>query len=127
MNNDRLADLLAEQILGWRATADRYQTEDRRWLPRWRFQPCKNIQSAMTLLSASTVEAYSMGWEKKGVHWAKVRVGGSIGKARDESGARAICLALARALRILACDVETAPENRAGFGVSAKQPHAKRT
>jgi hypothetical protein len=101
MNNDTLSDLLAERLLGWRVTPDRYQMADRRWLPKWRFQPCKDIRCALNLLSAASVEAYTIACEKKGIQWAKVQLGGFVSEACDRSAARAISLALAQALQII--------------------------
>ena len=41
VTNDQLAAILAERVMGWSVGPDRFMMGDRRWQPRWRFQPGK--------------------------------------------------------------------------------------
>jgi hypothetical protein len=97
MNDDRLTEKLAAQILGWKATPDRFIKADRAWTPIWRFAPLTNLEDAFDLLDASD-SAYTLATIAGGSFEAEVRLGGRIGKASGEPKARTITIALARAL-----------------------------
>jgi hypothetical protein len=85
--------------MGWGVGPDRFLVGDRRWLPRWRFQPMKRLEDAFRLLEHAAPEDYTMGaTEAGGLFWVKVRVAGMTGEARESSKSRAITLAIARAL-----------------------------
>lgn len=96
LTDDRLTLLLAE-CLGWRIAPGRYLLPGRRWLPTWRFQPAKRVEDAFRLLKEAATEEYTLGSEKGGF-WARARIRGVVGEARDRSQARAIALAVACAL-----------------------------
>jgi hypothetical protein len=94
-----LTDLLAQRVLGWTVAPDRYLTGRRQWMPKWRFQPLEHLEAAFRLLQHAATEEYTLGSEKGG-GWARVRVAGATGEAHESSQARAITLAIARALGI---------------------------
>src|ERR1039458_3711266 len=60
MTGDHLAAVLAERVMHWRVTPDRFLTGNRGWLPRWRFQPTKNPKDAFRLLEAVAPQEYSV-------------------------------------------------------------------
>ena len=96
-----LTTLLAERVMGWdRSLQTRFLLGDRRWLPRWRFQPTEKLEDAFRLLDAATPQQYKMGCEAAGLFWVRVRIAGKTGEARHQSKPRAITLAVARALQI---------------------------
>ena len=86
--------------MGWGVGPERFQMGDRRWLPRWRFQPADCLQDAFRLLEQTATEEYSMGAAENGSFWAKVRVGGTTGEACELSKSRAITFAIARSFGI---------------------------
>ena len=89
--------------MGWRVGPDRLLTGGRRWLPPWRFQPLERIAEANLLLEQAAPQEYTMGASENGGFWARVRVAGKIGEACESSQARALTIAIARAIGI---DVE---------------------
>jgi hypothetical protein len=106
MTNDQLTTILVVRILGWDAKPDRYMTGNRGWIPRWRFQPTKNLENAISLLEAAAPNECSI-VRHQGTNWAvTIRIGDHIGKAEDPSQARAITLAVAQAveLDVSACE-----------------------
>ena len=100
MTTEQLTVLLAEKIMGWKAGPDRFVMDGRRWLPRWRFQPFERMADASRLLEQAAPQEYAMGASANGGFWAKVRIAGVIGEARESSQARALTFAIARALGI---------------------------
>jgi hypothetical protein len=100
MTDDQLTVTLAECVMGWRATANRFLKGDRRWAPRWRFQPTRRIADALQLLKKVAPEAFAVKSEANGVNHARTRIAGSTGTASDKSQARAITYSIARALGI---------------------------
>ena len=117
MNCERLAAILAARVMGWRVGPDRFLLGTGRWLPRWRFQPTKRIEDAMRLLDHAAPQEFTMGTADNGGFWVKVRIGGSIGEARESSKPGAITFAVAMALGI---DI-------GGKGLSARESAAKPT
>jgi len=101
MTAEALTTLLAERIMGWHVTAHRYLIGERRWLPRWRFNPAERLQDAFRLLEQAAPEEYSMGAADNGYFWVRVRVAGTIGEALESSKPRAITFAIARAFRVV--------------------------
>jgi hypothetical protein len=99
MNDQRLTDELARRVLDWRVAPDRFLMSGRRWLPRWRFQPIEKLDDAFQLLEEAEPQDYSMGDDGNGF-WVRIRIGKTIGEARDISKPRAITLAVARAVGI---------------------------
>lgn len=98
MTIDHLTGLLVEQVMRWRVAPDRYLKSNRSWIPRSRFQPTQNLNHAFQLLEEAQPEHYSMGSEKGGDVWVRVTISGALGEARDTSSAKAITMAIARAL-----------------------------
>jgi hypothetical protein len=97
--DDRLTSLLAVQVMGWGLAPDRYLLRDRRWMPRWRFQPMVRLEDAFQLLEAAKTEACSIQLAR-GSFDVKVQVGGQLGEFIDKSAPVAITLAVAMALEI---------------------------
>ena len=95
-----LTALLAERVMAWRVRPERFLIGDRRWLPRWRFQPAERLEDAFRLLEQAAPEEYSMGAAENGSFWVKVRVADTTGEAREPSKPRAITFAIARAFGI---------------------------
>src|SRR5947207_380778 len=50
MSDDRLTQELATRVMGWKVVPDRFLMSNRRWKPRWRFQPCRRLEDAFSLL-----------------------------------------------------------------------------
>jgi hypothetical protein len=72
----------------------------RKWTPIWRFQPCQIFEHAVQLLDAARPTTYSLGADQTGFSWAKVNIDGAVGECRDRSRARAVTIAVARAVGI---------------------------
>lgn len=91
-----MTDHLAERVLGWRPTADRFMTGERSWIPRSRFRPFKDVRDALRLADKLTrhysLTAYPDGFT------AEVCVRGRTGRATARHKARAITLAVARVI-----------------------------
>ena len=100
MTNDQLAAILAERVMGWSVGPDRFMMGDRRWQPRWRFQPAKRLEDAFRLLEQAAPQEYALRAAENGGFWASVHIAGNTGEATESSQARAITLAVARALRL---------------------------
>jgi hypothetical protein len=98
-----LTGILAERVMKWTASPNRFMLGNGRWVPRWRFQPCENLANAFELLDAVRPKAYSMGADETGSIYAKVQIGGVVGECRNRSMPLAITFAVARASGI---DVE---------------------
>jgi transcriptional regulator with XRE-family HTH domain len=97
MNDDRLTESLAVRVMGWRTAPGRYLKSGRAWTPGWRFAPLTSVEDAFGLLAAAA-STYTLCTGESGIFEAEVRVGGRVGKASGEPKARAITLALVRAL-----------------------------
>ena len=97
-SSERLADLLAERVMGWAVRPDRYQLQGRKWIPRWRFQPDRKLDHAFDLLDRAKPTKYSMGSEADCDFWVRVTIGRKTIEVRDKIRARAISLAIAKAL-----------------------------
>jgi hypothetical protein len=50
MTGERLTAILAQRVMGWRVAPDRFLMGNRRWSPRWRFQPTERVKDAYRLL-----------------------------------------------------------------------------
>ena len=107
MTNDQLAAILAERVMGWSVGPDRFMMGDRRWQPRWRFQPAKRLEDAFRLLEQAAPQEYALRAAENGGFWASVHIAGNTGEAHESSQARAMTLAVARALRL---DISEEPE-----------------
>lgn len=98
LTDEHLTATPAELVRKWRAGPDRFMLGGRRWLPRWIFQPTNRLEDAFRLPGRLAPQEYSMGAAEKGGFWARVRVGGTAGNARDSSQPQAITFAIARAI-----------------------------
>jgi len=99
VTTDQLTVSVAERVMGWTVSPDRFMMGGRRWLPRWRFQPTNRQADAFRLLEAAAPEEYAFGSEAGGF-WAKVRIRGVTGEAHEHSQPLAITTAIARALGV---------------------------
>ena len=90
---------LAERVMGWRAAPDRFLKSGRVWIPRWRFQPFRNIEDALTLLDAAKPAEYCISGGKKQVT-VRVLISGNCGHMSGLSRPAVITAAIAIALRI---------------------------
>ena len=97
MTDERLTDELAARVLGWRLAPGRYIKSGRGWTPRSKFRPLVDLKDAFRLLDRVSND-YSLLARPGGVFTARVRLDGRAGKATGEPKARAISLAVARAL-----------------------------
>jgi hypothetical protein len=77
---------------------DRFLLGQRRWTPRWRFQPATRLEDAFRLLEYVAPQEYSMGKIEGGGFWVRVRVAGAIGVASESSKPLALTFAIARAV-----------------------------
>lgn len=98
MTNEHLTAVLAEKVMGWGIGPDRFMMGDRRWQPRWRFQPAKRLEDAFRLLERAAPHEYALRGAENGGFWASVRVAGTTGEAHASSQAAAITFAVARAI-----------------------------
>ena len=98
MTTEYLTGLLAEKVMGWTVGPDRFMMGCRRWQPRWRFQPVLRMDDAFRLLERAAPQEYSAGAATDGNFWAKVRIAGVAGEAREPSQAQALTFAIARAV-----------------------------
>lgn len=96
----RLTEALAQKTLGWKSGPNRYLMSNRRWLPKWRFQPTEKIADAFHLVEAGGVEKYQILAERKNKYLVKVRTSRSTGQGCATSLPLAISLAVARAYGI---------------------------
>lgn len=96
MNDDRLTERLAAQVLGWKATPDRFIKAGRSWIPRWRFSPLAELADAFALLDHAA-NHYTLTGNSSNFA-AEVQIGACSGRAVGEQKARTITLAVARAL-----------------------------
>jgi hypothetical protein len=96
-----LTCVLAERVMGWRVAPDRFLLGNRRWKPRWRFEPNSNLEHAFELLEAANTAEYTMGRSGGEPFSVRVRLRtGAVGEAQDDSKPRAITLAIASAFGI---------------------------
>jgi len=100
VTTEDLTSVLAERVMRWRVAPDRFLMSDRKWIPRWRFQPTEKLNDAFRLLEGAAPQEYSMCGDSNGNFRVQVRIGGGTGEADGASKPRAITLAVARALRL---------------------------
>jgi hypothetical protein len=99
MTGDQFTALLAERLMGWRVGPERFLKGERRWTPRWQFQPLRRLEQALQLLERANGQ-YTLTKAADGTYTAQVAVGDQAGSAAGKSEAATITLALARALGI---------------------------
>jgi hypothetical protein len=97
---DQLTAIFAERVMRWKVGPDRFVMTGRQWQPRWRFQPLERLADASRLLEQAAPQEYAMGASENGGFWARVRIDGVTGEARESSQARALTFAIARAVGI---------------------------
>jgi hypothetical protein len=90
---------LAERLLGWRTAPDRFLVGQRRWIPRWRFQPLRRMEQALELLQKAGAR-FTVTNADDGTAIAEVTVAGNVETASATSVSAAITLALSRAMGI---------------------------
>ena len=100
MTIEKLTTTLAERVMGWSVGPDRFMMANRRWMPRWRFQPAEKLDDAFRLLEEATPQEYSICGDDKGNIHVQVRIAGMVGEALGTSTALAITHAIARAVGI---------------------------
>lgn len=85
--------------MGWKVGPDRFVQSGRQWLPKWRFSPLTRLDDAFELLDRSAA-VYTLNQSSNGVFAAEVHLTGRVGTACGPVKARAIALAVARALEL---------------------------
>jgi hypothetical protein len=98
MTTSELTALLAQRVMRWTVHLGRYQMENRRWTPAWRFQPTKRLEDAFRLLDAADPEEYTINAHRGATVTVRVQISGTAGEASGTSKARAITFAVARAI-----------------------------
>jgi len=114
MNDDRLTDWLAVQVMGWRTAPGRFIKSGRAWIPSWKFAPLRNLDDAFELLTVSAC-VYTLRTGRSGIFEAEVRVGRRVGKGSGEPKARAITLALVRAMGLEISEEADGPRSRTPY------------
>jgi hypothetical protein len=76
---------------------DRFIKSGRTWIPRWRFQPLVQLADAFQLLDQAA-RRYSLTRDRHGIFSVSAQIGSRWGKASGEPKARAVTIAVARAL-----------------------------
>ena len=97
MSDERLEELLAGAILGWKVGPNRFMKSGRSWIPRWRFNPLGSLEDAFLLLHEADA-AYKLTVDTAGAFNAEVRIGDRLGIATGNPKPRTITIAIARAL-----------------------------
>jgi hypothetical protein len=98
VTSEQLTAILAERVMAWRVGPERFLVGNRRWLPRWRFQPTERVKDAYRLLERAAPQEYSMDRGQDGLFWVKVCIAGATGEAQESTQARAVTFAVARAI-----------------------------
>ena len=80
MSDDQLVAVLAKRVMRWTVGPDRFGMGDRRWQPRWRFQPTERVADAFRLLEKAAPQEYAMGAAEHGHFRATVRIAALSGK-----------------------------------------------
>jgi hypothetical protein len=101
MTGDQLTATLARRIMCWGVGPNRFLKGQRRWAPRWHFQPLRRLDHALQLLDKANSQ-YTLTKSGDGAFMARVSVGERQGFAAAKSEAAALTLALASAIGILA-------------------------
>lgn len=97
MTATNLTAVLAERVMGWKIAPDRFIKARQSWIPRWRFQPLVDLADAFQLLD-QVAHRYSLTSDSSHTFRAEVQIGARRGKASGKNQARAITVAVARAL-----------------------------
>jgi hypothetical protein len=97
IDHDKLTAQLAECVMGWKASPDRFIKSGRSWIPRWRFRPFDELEDAFQLLDRAA-DRFTLTSDNGKVFTAAVQIGGSHRKASGLRKARTITTAIALAL-----------------------------
>ena len=97
MRQDQFTDdgrtaTLAEKVLGWKTTPDRFIKHGRSWIPRSRFRPFEDIRDTLRLLERAA-NSYSIN-VNAGVITVTIQISDSCGTASGKEMARTIATAL---------------------------------
>jgi hypothetical protein len=93
--------ILAERVLGWKATPDRFALSERRWTPRWRFRPTTNLEDAFRLLRAAKSLEFSIRSGEKGIYRVHLRTTSKSIEVTGSGLPLVICMAVACAYGIV--------------------------
>lgn len=96
VNDDRLTDELVCRVMGWRVAPGRFIKSGRSWIPRWRFQPLRDLAAALDLLERAA-ERFCL-TSDRGTFTAQVHIGDRCGTAAGGPTARTVTMAICRAL-----------------------------
>lgn len=96
MTDVQLTNELAQRVLGWKPSADRFIKSDRGWVPKWRFQPLSQVASAFELLDEAA-ERYRITCER-GTFSVEVHSNCRRGEASGDVLGRTISIAVAGAI-----------------------------
>jgi hypothetical protein len=99
VTGDQLTAMLAERVLIWRVSPDRFLKGNRQWMPRWQFQPLRRLEHALQVLDKANGQ-FTLSRAENGNHTALVTVGNRHGSATGKCEAASITVALALALGI---------------------------
>jgi hypothetical protein len=99
VTSEQLTAMLAERVMGWRLSPERFLKEGRQWAPRWHFQPLRRLEHALQLLQKAD-GSYTLTKTADGTLTAHVSVGNRNGVAAGKSEAATITVAVARAIGI---------------------------
>jgi len=95
----RVAGIAMENVQGNRAVGPgRFVMANRKWIPRWRFQPTGKLDDAFELLAGARPQEYQIRGDDNGTIRVEVRIGGGVHVATGTSLARALSQAAARAI-----------------------------
>jgi hypothetical protein len=104
----RVTEELAQRVMGWKVTRDRFIKPGRSWMPRWRFAPLTRLEDAFELLDRAGSD-YILARAKGRAFTAKVRAYGRTARASGDHKSRTITTALSLTLGL---DVEPARQRR---------------
>ena len=108
MTIENLTVLLAQCIMGWEVTPDRFLMGHRTWIPRWRFQPTQNLVDALQLLDQAEPDEYRIAGGKNCEFRVRIRIGDITSEVRGLPKPQVITCAIAKALGI---DIELHEES----------------
>jgi hypothetical protein len=97
MTDAILIDRLAQRILHWNVTPDRFLIGNRSWIPKWKFNPLERLDDAFRLLDEAAPSRYAISLID-GQFRVEVELNSAVGVASEEPKPRAITLAVARGL-----------------------------
>ena len=84
MTSEQLTAALAEKVMHWSVTPERYLLGNRQWIRRTQFQPLTRVQDAFRLLRKSASDL-SLRMKADGSITATVRIGGRAAASRWSS------------------------------------------